>query len=463
MKIIQSFWSGNQKDFSNNYGWNSYKYNWMSWILSCHQLVRFYDRVELYTDDFGYDILIKKLKLPYTKVHVVLNELDVYPKDLWAIAKIVTYSLQDEPFIHVDGDVFIWEKFPKSLTNGQLFSQNLENTTDYYRSMWNSISPKLQFIPNELMQFHNEITNLSSNMGIVGGNDISFFKKYSSKSLEFVNKNYSAWFDINLFNFNIFFEQELFHELATAESTEIKYLFDEIWGDNAYVGFGDFNKVPHKRTYLHLLGVFKRRLSVCREMEVYIMKYYPENYSILAKMINEFNGNDVDIEYLTKGLIKEFLLEYSTNLRQNQFNFDNFILKRDLYNEGMTNFLDECLDNKIEFKITLLPTFIKSTTIIDDETVDLLEVEELNSEATIYYLDIVDEIIFMELEKPVEYSQFINKMENHFEDDSKDEFLNLINNRLHNYLILKIISIHGNSLFQDEEFHIEELHSATKV
>ena len=107
MKIVQSFWSGSQKEFTNSYGWFSYKYNWMSWILSCHQLAKHHKEVELYTDQFGYDILIKKLQLPYTKVHVVLDELNHYNKDLWAIAKIKTFQLQKEPFLHVDGDVFV--------------------------------------------------------------------------------------------------------------------------------------------------------------------------------------------------------------------------------------------------------------------------------------------------------------------------------------------------------------------
>lgn len=178
MKIVQSFWSGNKKDINNNYGWYSARYNWLSWILSCNQLIKFYDNVELYTDDFGYDVLINKLKLPYTKVHVVLNELDKYHNDLWAIAKIKVYSLQDEPFIHIDGDVFIWDRFPKSFINSNLFAQNLENTTDYYREMWNGISSELKFIPDEMLPFHNNQTNLCANMGIIGGTDIDFFKEY---------------------------------------------------------------------------------------------------------------------------------------------------------------------------------------------------------------------------------------------------------------------------------------------
>ena len=139
MKIIQSFWSQNQiNPLESNYGWLSETHNWLSWILSANQLSKFY-KVELYTDQKGYEILIEKLKLPYHKVHIVLDELNHYDKSLWAIPKIKTYSLQNEPFLHIDGDVFIWKEFSKELMNGNLITQNLEATTEYYEEMWNDI------------------------------------------------------------------------------------------------------------------------------------------------------------------------------------------------------------------------------------------------------------------------------------------------------------------------------------
>ena len=173
MKIVQSFWSGNQTDFTNNYGWYSYKHHWMSWILSCHQLVKHHKEVELYTDCFGYEILITKLQLPYTKVHVVLDELNHYNKNLWAIAKIRTFQLQTEPFIHVDGDVFVWDSLIDKFENSNLITQNLEVTTDYYRERWNVIFPQLSFLPNEMINYHENKSNLACNMGIIGGTILS--------------------------------------------------------------------------------------------------------------------------------------------------------------------------------------------------------------------------------------------------------------------------------------------------
>ncbi|MCP9547660.1 hypothetical protein NNC77_16005 [Prevotella copri] len=51
------------------------------------------------------------------------------------MAKIKAYQSIKEPFIHVDGDVFIWTKIDESLRDLELIVQNEETTTDYYGKM----------------------------------------------------------------------------------------------------------------------------------------------------------------------------------------------------------------------------------------------------------------------------------------------------------------------------------------
>ncbi|TRX41434.1 DUF6734 family protein [Flavobacterium restrictum] len=444
MKIIQSFWSGNQTDFTNNYGWYNYKYNWLSWILSCHQLVKHHKEVELYTDRFGYDILITKLQLPYTKVHVVLDDLNRYHKDLWAMAKIKTFQMQDEPFLHVDGDVFVWESLTDKFKNANLVTQNLEITTDYYGRMWNDISPNLKYMPSEMANYHNKLSNFACNMGIIGGTDINFFKEYTKASIAFVDNNIDSWSSINGFNFNIFFEQVLFYEFTKSKNKKVDFLLEEVSEDNDYKGFGDFQKVPHK-TYLHLLGVFKRNASVCKAMEVYIMKYYSESYSKITTLINEAEGNHNEIEFLTTTKISELITKFGNEIKTNDFIPENFLLKRDLFTEGLTNNLENLLMNKLDFTIVLIKGFDKKDAIINDAKFSFLEIYELNSAPRTYELDEIDEIILTELSSPIQYFDFISKMNNYFEDedeDSKTDFLILLNGRLINYVVLKIISIY---------------------
>ncbi|KAF2082813.1 DUF6734 family protein [Flavobacterium sharifuzzamanii] len=442
MKIIQSFWSGNLTDLTRNYGWSSYKYNWLSWILSCHQLVKFHEEVELYTDRFGYEILIEKLNLPYTKVHVVLDDLNNYPKDLWAVSKIKVYQMLNEPFLHVDGDVFVWESLETKFQNAAVLTQNLEITADNYTKMWDKISPELLYMPVEMEKYHKTPNNFACNMGVVGGNDIDFFKQYSKISIDFLDKNIAISPKINCHNFNLFFEQILFYQYAQNRGVKLEFLFDEVYNDGYYDGFAEFQDVPEKK-YLHLLGEYKRNPAVCKAMEIYVMRNYPECYSKMATLINEAEGNQNEIEFLNKEKVEELISDFDYELRNKKFLDDNYLLRRDLYTEALPNYFRSLLD-KEDFNIVLLKGF---DVVIgqDEEEASFLEIKELNEVSKKYELDNLDEIALSEIEQGIRYSDFISEMLLHFDYDSeeaKKDILILLNSKLTNYIVLKIIAIY---------------------
>jgi hypothetical protein len=242
----------------------------------------------------------------------------------------------------------------------------------------------------------------------------------------------------------LIFSLNKFYEFAKIKNLKVDFLFDEISEDNNYKGFGDFHKVPHK-TYLHLLGVFKRNASICKSMEVYIMKYFSESYSKITKLINEIEGNQNEIEFLTVVKISELIAEFDNELKTNEFSTENFLLKRDLYNEGLPNNLENFLIEKLDFTIVLLTGFQKKITTINKEEFLFLEIFELNTTPRTYKLDEIDEIILTELSDPIQYFDFTSRMNVYFDDedeDSKTEFLTLLNGRLLNYIVLKIISIY---------------------
>ncbi|KAF2343004.1 DUF6734 family protein [Flavobacterium tistrianum] len=442
MKIIQSFWSGNLTDLTRNYGWISYKYNWLSWILSSHQLVKFHEEVELYTDRFGYQILIEKLNLPYTKVHVVLDDLNDYPKDLWAVSKIKVYQMQNEPFLHVDGDVFVWESLETKFRNAAVLTQNLEITGDNYTKMWNNISPELLYMPVEMENYHKAPNNFACNMGVVGGNDIEFFKQYAKTSIDFLDKNIAISSKINCLNFNLFFEQILFYQYAQNTGVKLDFLFDEVYNDGYYDGFAEFQDVPEKK-YLHLLGEYKRNPVVCKAMEVYVMKNYPECYSKMANLINEAEGNQNEIEFLNKEEVAELISDFDYELKNKKFVNDNYLLKRDLYTEALPNYLKSLLDNE-DFNIVLLNGFDIVAGQNQGEA-SFLEIKELNEVSKKYELDDLDEIALSEIEPGIRYSGFISEMLLHFDfdsEESKKDILVLLNTKLISYMVLKIIAIY---------------------
>ncbi len=132
------------------------------------------------------------MHLPYTDVIVSLDCLNHYNPNLWALAKIKAYQSIKEPFIHVDGDVFIWTKIDESLRDHELIVQNEETTTDYYGKMWRDIRHAISYMPEEMKRYDLHIDNKAYNMGIFGGTDIDFIQRYTYKAFDFEIK-ISKW------------------------------------------------------------------------------------------------------------------------------------------------------------------------------------------------------------------------------------------------------------------------------
>jgi hypothetical protein len=292
MRIIQTFWSGNKDTILDaSYGWYNSMYHIMGWVLSSNLLSKLYNELELYTDKKGYELLIKKLKLPYSKVHVLLDDLNRYDSNLWALSKLHVYSLQKKPFLHVDGDVFIWEKFDENLLQSKLIVQNLERGTDYYKNKWIKLKEDFVFIPEEILEEESKSENMYAyNFGIFGGSDLEFIEKYTNLALKFVNENIKNVNKEKYLDFNVFFEQYLFFCLSNKKKKVSSFL-NKTYNDNEYVGFGDFKKVPKKK-YLHLIGHYKRDLDVCKQMARQLLIEFPNEYLNILKVfnLNEYNA-----------------------------------------------------------------------------------------------------------------------------------------------------------------------------
>jgi hypothetical protein len=324
MRIIQSAWSCHQANLlTSNSGWLSPEYNLMSWTLSCLQLRQFYPEVVLYCDSPYKELLIEKLELPYSKVICSLDHLNKYHKGLWALPKIYSYSQQEKPFLHVDGDVFIWKPFDSSLMEANLIAQNMESATDYYENIMNSLEKSLTYFPKEMIK-EREVNNpiLAYNAGIFGGSDIIFMKEYTQKAFEFIEKNIRNLSKIKVSNFNIFFEQYLFYCLAKEKNKEVSVLMPEIIGDNRYKGFGDFEKVPYNKQYLHLLGNYKRNEFICEQMSARLRNDYPNYYYKIIELFKSsntplFKDNYFFIENCNKNILAQRSIKLQKDYHSN--------------------------------------------------------------------------------------------------------------------------------------------------
>ena len=416
--------------------------------MSCLQLSKYY-AVELYTDTIGYEFLIKVLNLPYDKVHVVLDELNNFSTDFWALPKIKTYTLQNEPYLHVDGDVYIWEPFTDELLQSDFISQNLEVTTDYYHSMWADIYPHLDFLPQEMNGYVTGNNNFACNMGIFGGNDTSFLKKYAEKSYEFAKKNKNLSNKINASQFNMFFEQVLFQEMLTLENKSCSFLIKEISHDNDYKGFGDFYRVPHEKTYLHLLGVFKRNFQVCKMLESYVMLHYPEYFQKISNLFEDYNAltNNAYFEKLfCQNKIIIFDKFKKCIINKEPVIFDDYKLAlRDLVTANDYYILFDCIKNNKEKHFCIIPSFEKHIETFENENYTYFKILEMNNEFTSIPVDEIDETLFVFFETKINYSTLINNMINLLDEDAlemKEDFIKMIDERLSYYFKHKLILIY---------------------
>jgi len=116
MNYIHTFHINPDKDpFRYPFGWVAPEYHLMGWALSCLQLQKIYGEVSLFANSQAARLLIDTLQLPYTDVQVKHDKLTLLHPDLWALPKIYTYSIQEQPFLHIDGDVFLFNPFDANL------------------------------------------------------------------------------------------------------------------------------------------------------------------------------------------------------------------------------------------------------------------------------------------------------------------------------------------------------------
>ena len=241
--------------------------------------------MELVTDELGRYLLIEKLKLPYTKITSALDTLGDFHPDLWALGKVLTYSMQESPFIHVDGDVYIFRKFEDRVEQAPIIAQNLEPDRGIYSDTLNHVRSKFNFVPESLNKL--PLKDLQAlNAGVFGGNDIETIRRYSQTAFDFVNRNAKTNTQVNLGKFNCVYEQLLLLAIADESNVDIEFIFPGA-KDNPDC-LGSFWQVPDKTTYIHLLGGLKLQHYYFRTMEMILKRDYPEYHQRVHELISVY-------------------------------------------------------------------------------------------------------------------------------------------------------------------------------
>jgi hypothetical protein len=281
MKIVQTFWTGpivSDNPLGIKAGWLSAEYHWMAWALSCLQLKKLYGRVELVTDNLGKEILVDKLGLPYDNVSTQLEgSLNDYPPELWSLAKISAFAAQQEPFLHFDGDCFIWQRLDNELVEAGLVAQNVEENLSYYRDMMADMEKKGWQMPPLLQGVSRAPTIYAANTGVFGGHNIALIQRYCQAAFDFVNSNRAIIPLTQKNQLNFIFEQCLLYYLAKAEGQPIAYLMNEPVTEPHYSDYARFVDVPEV-TLIHTVGGYKMMPFTCGHLARRLRNDFPEWY-----------------------------------------------------------------------------------------------------------------------------------------------------------------------------------------
>lgn len=288
-KIVHSFWTlpSRLKGY-NKYegGWVEKKYNYMSWALSCLQFSRYYEEVELVTDSYGARLMADELKLPYTSVRVELDKLDTYHPNLWALGKTVAYGIQDKPFIHADGDIFIYKHLPERIEQAPLVAQHLEVDFPYYYPIAEQIMTSFEYVPEYMAKDRKENKTIKAySAGLMGGHDTDFMRRYSQEVFAFIDNNQARLNSVHINSLNVIFDQYLFYCFTEAEGREVSCYTGNV--NRQFEGFTDFAGIPGRSVYLHPVDVFKKNPVNCEQIAYRLRRDYPAYYYRIQQLLSD--------------------------------------------------------------------------------------------------------------------------------------------------------------------------------
>ena len=510
VNIIQTLHINSGKDpFRDSFGWVTPEYHLMGWALSCLQLYNLYGKISLYANSKSARLLVDTLKLPYTCTCISHNKLTLIHPDLWALPKIYTYSLQEQPFLHVDGDVFLFKPFHPALLEGELIAQNVEVATEnYYTSTQKTLMRHFDYFPPCVKQdFESGIPVQAVNAGILGGNNIPFFHDYAALAFEYINKNAAGLNKINVNSFNVFFEQHLFYALSKEKGSPLSVLFEGVTEDRGYKYMGDFHDVPFNRSYLHLLGHFKRDEFTCIRMAEKLRELYPDHYDRIVALFHKkkiclsscgfnnklkFSANRVDRQDNShlrrlKYVADNYLPESEKELFQSDFEmFYHRLLTlltekkivgdlserdlsarhwyRDLFadpsctmnNRIVRSSETEMIESSFNWAGLFNRHYRSGTDYYSNlqigkgEYYNLVVYEDSDNGFSLYDMDEIDYSLFQFIDEPLSINELIDKMQIHFDDDVLQNhyeiFENLILTSIKQLVVKKAIQPHNDKL-----------------
>lgn len=237
MKAVHTLYLGQDKTAR----FNSVSDMLASTELSARLAKKHFGRIELYTNAEGKE-LVNGFANVYDKIHLS-HTSEIIPEG-WTYSKILTYSLQKEPFIHLDNDVFLFDPLPEDILNTDVFFQNVEALTkECHHFYWHTAKE----FKTELADIQPICPAYAINTGVLGCNNLKFIKSYAKEAKKLYSRiaEHCYTSDFTRIHIPILMEQQLI--VSHLADLDVKFLFNEDFEAN-YAGL----------KYTHLIADSKR-------------------------------------------------------------------------------------------------------------------------------------------------------------------------------------------------------------
>jgi hypothetical protein len=301
VRAVWSFWSKPYRA-GQGYRWREPIHHLLAWGLSLRLAQAHYPETALITDGPGRALLIDRLGLPFTHVSTELDRLEDVDPGWWALGKLVAYSLQDQPFVHIDTDVFLWQALPDRLAGAPVLAQYPET----YHVADDKCGPRIVEdafaqaglgLPAEWEWSRSRPARrfLEANCGILGGTNVAFLRSYAQLGLDLVlsPRHEAAWASVpDKVHLNATVEQFMlpacvdFHRFdpgSPHRGVYLRYLFPSV--------SAAFDPAQSARLgFTHLLAEAKCDAQVAARLEDRLRREDPAFYRLCDRVAGSPSG-----------------------------------------------------------------------------------------------------------------------------------------------------------------------------
>lgn len=267
---LMSYW------FPDHYDSEVVLKNRFYWMLSSLLLKKHFPKTKFVGTQKAVNVLIKKLGLSFDEVEILSEDFMLNKNyHIWSAGKILVYSKQTEPFIHIDYDTFLWEALPEKILNASLVAMHDEfhhkgDFENFIKKAYGgeNFLPIKHYFPHEVSyHLENDIIQRPYNMSIFGGNDTNFIKDFALSSLKAMTsidweKNYRQTDLWNGTKASLLFEQYFFGAFVWFNRREVEII-------RVRDGF--------ETRWEHLSNSY-RDLDNKRRIKEFLRRNYPEDY-----------------------------------------------------------------------------------------------------------------------------------------------------------------------------------------